>query len=228
VLLRVSEHLPHDSRRLSNVLVDDGGGDDLEEVGRESCGDSSREERLARSRGSIEQDTYKTTPSAAVQERRRSELTLGRLDSHTNEQLRVHEWQLNDLFPRVSNHATSQAQYAHLSQLPDLVSESSNTSERSTIGILHTHAVHERVDLPRQYPTLSHQLATQLTEERRRQVPHDGESRHIKGYTHTRLELRLRHTRSASYNVTRTRRCFHNDYIPHTVSAQCTVERGEG
>lgn len=45
------------------------------------------------------------------------------------------------------------AKIAHLSQFADLVSESSDASKRSSSGVLHAHVVHERVDLPRQYPT---------------------------------------------------------------------------
>lgn len=57
VLLGVAEHLADQAGRLANVLVDDGGCDDLEEVGRERGGDSLGEERLARTRRTVKENT---------------------------------------------------------------------------------------------------------------------------------------------------------------------------
>jgi len=57
VFLRVSEHFSNESCGFSDVFVDDRGGDDFEEICRESCGDCSCEESLSGSGRSIEENT---------------------------------------------------------------------------------------------------------------------------------------------------------------------------
>ncbi len=79
MLTRIAEHLAYHPRRLANVFVDDGGRNDLEEVGIERCGDRTREQRLSCPWGTVEQHTF------------------GRLESDALEELRVEERELDDL-----------------------------------------------------------------------------------------------------------------------------------
>ena len=72
VLARIPEHLAHHPRRLADVLVDDRGGDDFEELGVERRGDRAREEGLACPRWPVEQ------------------YALRRFDAHAQEELGVH------------------------------------------------------------------------------------------------------------------------------------------
>ena len=72
VVARVAEHLTHDARGLADVLVDDRGGDYLEEVGLERRGDGAREEGLACAWGPVEEDA------------------LGGLDADSGEEFGVH------------------------------------------------------------------------------------------------------------------------------------------
>lgn len=58
MLASVSEHLADDTGTLSDILVDDGGGDDFEEVGVEGGGDGAGEEGLSRSGGTVEEDAF--------------------------------------------------------------------------------------------------------------------------------------------------------------------------
>mmetsp|Transcript_75506 Transcript_75506/g.161761 ORF Transcript_75506/g.161761 Transcript_75506/m.161761 type:complete len:274 (+) Transcript_75506:100-921(+) len=73
VLLGVAEHLADDARALSDVLVDDGRSDDLEEVGGHIVGHGPGQQGLAGARGSVE------------------EHALGRLDSNALEELGVRQ-----------------------------------------------------------------------------------------------------------------------------------------
>ena len=68
VLARIAEHLAHHARRLADVLVDNGGRDDFEEVGLERCGDRTREQRLSRSGGPIKQHTLGWRDADALEE----------------------------------------------------------------------------------------------------------------------------------------------------------------
>lgn len=79
MLARIAEHLAHYARRFADVLVDDGGRDNLEEVGLESCGDGTGEQRLSGSGGTIEQNTF------------------GGLDADALEELGVEKRELDDL-----------------------------------------------------------------------------------------------------------------------------------
>ena len=79
MVARVAEHLADEARGLADVLVDDGGGDDLEEGRVDVVGDRAREQRLAR-------------PWRAVEEH-----ALGRLDADALEELRVDERELDHL-----------------------------------------------------------------------------------------------------------------------------------
>ena len=79
MLARIAEHLAHNTRGLANVLVDDRARDDLEEVRVDRRGDRAREEGLAGSWGSVEEDT------------------LWWLDADAEEEFGVEEGKLNDL-----------------------------------------------------------------------------------------------------------------------------------
>jgi hypothetical protein len=69
----ISEHLTDDAGRLADLLVDDGGGHNLEEVRLQCGGDRTGEESLACSWGAVKQHT------------------LWRLDSNPNEKFGVDE-----------------------------------------------------------------------------------------------------------------------------------------
>mmetsp|Transcript_1693 Transcript_1693/g.3240 ORF Transcript_1693/g.3240 Transcript_1693/m.3240 type:complete len:284 (-) Transcript_1693:146-997(-) len=79
VLLRIPEHLADEARTFADVFVDNGGGDDLEEVGLDVGGDGAGQQRLASSGRPVQQ------------------APLGRLDPDPQEQLRVDQRQLNHL-----------------------------------------------------------------------------------------------------------------------------------
>lgn len=78
MLFCVTEHLPDQPRTFSDVLVHNGRGDDFEEVGVERGSHGSCQQRLARSRWSVEQHS------------------LGRLDADPEEQLGVHNGKFDD------------------------------------------------------------------------------------------------------------------------------------
>ena len=79
VVARVAEHLAHHARGLADVLVHDGGGDHLEEVGLERRGDGAREQRFACSGRAVEEHTF------------------GGLDADALKELGVEEGELDDL-----------------------------------------------------------------------------------------------------------------------------------
>lgn len=99
VLFRVAKHLADQARRLANVLVDDRRRDDLEEVRRECRRDRAREQRLAGTGRTVQEDTWGSrqvresgiefASNARTNESKR--LTFRRLDSDSHEQLRVHQ-----------------------------------------------------------------------------------------------------------------------------------------
>ena len=64
----VSEHFTNDTCRLADVLVNDGGGDDFEEVGVEGGSDGSGEESFASSWRAIEEDAFWRFYSNAFEE----------------------------------------------------------------------------------------------------------------------------------------------------------------
>ena len=79
VFARIPEHLAHHSGGLSDVLVDDRTGHDLEEVGVQCRSDGTCEEGLARSRRAIEEDTFRW------------------LDANSKEKFRVEERKFDNL-----------------------------------------------------------------------------------------------------------------------------------
>ena len=68
MVARVAEHLAHHARGLANVLVHDGGGDHLEEVGLERRGDGAREQRFACSGRAVEEDAFGGLDADALKE----------------------------------------------------------------------------------------------------------------------------------------------------------------
>lgn len=68
VIPRVPEHLPHHACGLADVLIDDGGGDDFEEVRLHGGGDGAREEGLACSGGPVEEDAFGGFDAYALEE----------------------------------------------------------------------------------------------------------------------------------------------------------------
>lgn len=78
---RVSEHLANNARTLSNVLVDDSRGHDLQEVGVQGRRNGARKQCLASSRGAIQQ------------------YTLWRRDANAQKQFRIKKRELDDLKP---------------------------------------------------------------------------------------------------------------------------------
>ena len=62
----IAEHLAHHARRLADVLVYDGGGDYLEEIGLEGCSDCAGEERLACSGRTIEEHAFRGLDANAL------------------------------------------------------------------------------------------------------------------------------------------------------------------
>jgi hypothetical protein len=79
VLACVPEHLADDTGRLANVLVHNGRGDNLKEVGLQGGGDSTSEECLSSSGRAVEEDA------------------LRRSDAYTLEQLGAYEREFNNL-----------------------------------------------------------------------------------------------------------------------------------
>ena len=81
----LTKHLTNHTSALSNVLVDDGTRDHLEEVGVHVAGNGAGQQGLPRARGTVEQDT------------------LGWLDAHAHKEVRVHERELDNLpdFPNL-------------------------------------------------------------------------------------------------------------------------------
>ena len=68
MVARVAEHLAYHARRLADVLVYDGGGDHLEEVGLERRCDGAREEGFARSGRTVEEDAFGGLDADALEE----------------------------------------------------------------------------------------------------------------------------------------------------------------
>lgn len=64
----ITEHFAHHARRLADVLVYDGGGDYLEEVGLQGCGNRAGEKRLACPRRAIEEHTFRGLDADALEE----------------------------------------------------------------------------------------------------------------------------------------------------------------
>ena len=77
VVARIAEHLAHHARRLADVLVHDGGGDHLEEVGLERRSDRAGEQRLARPGRAVEEHAFRGLDADALEELRAEE---GKLD----------------------------------------------------------------------------------------------------------------------------------------------------
>jgi hypothetical protein len=68
MVTRITKHLAHYARGFANVLVNDGGGDDLEKVGIEGRGDRAGQECLARSRRTIEKHAFWGSDPDALEE----------------------------------------------------------------------------------------------------------------------------------------------------------------
>ena len=54
MFLRICEHFTHNTGTLANIFIDDGGGDDFEEVGGKGSGDGTGEEGFACTRRAIQ------------------------------------------------------------------------------------------------------------------------------------------------------------------------------
>ena len=76
----IAEHLAHYARRLADILVYDGGGDYLKEVGLKGCSDCAGEKRLA-------------CPGRAIEEH-----AFRGLDADALEKLGIEEGKLDDLW----------------------------------------------------------------------------------------------------------------------------------
>ena len=79
VLLGILEHFADDARRLADVLVHDGGRDDLDKIDVQRGRHGTRQQRLARARRAVQQHA------------------LGRTDADALEQLGLQQRQLDDL-----------------------------------------------------------------------------------------------------------------------------------
>ena len=75
----LTEHLANNTRAFSDVLVHNGAGHHLQEICVNIARDGTSQQGLSGAWGAVEKHT------------------LGRLDSHTYEEVGVHQWQLNHL-----------------------------------------------------------------------------------------------------------------------------------
>ncbi|GMS82430.1 hypothetical protein PENTCL1PPCAC_4605, partial [Pristionchus entomophagus] len=174
VVSGVVEHLPDHTGRLADVLVDDGGRDNLHEVAVQLGGDCTRQQRLARARRSVQQ------------------AALGRGDADALEQLWVEQRKLDDL-----------------SELSDLLGETSHISVRNVAGVFVGHFVDERVHLAGQ-------------------LPHDGERRHVECDTSALQYRLLVDGSSAADDVARTVHCLQDELVLSKLLEDFTDDLADG